>query len=192
MRKLKNEERKLRQEMSHLEYKIETGERKDCCSRLLRCVVTMLKPFRVTIGLVFLFTCFIMIVSLSFGNINRLIYSECGFKCGFQITDPKKAAQSGIIFSFIGLFDQIFVLFGHMFPLDLIVLNLMLVQFFLSTVYSITKQGIKVFFVSLYKIRKGSSYPQAIIMASLFLILIIFSFTFDLRILMPKYLTYGA
>ena len=48
-------------------------------------------------------------------------------------------------------------------------------------------------FISLYKIRKGASYPQAIIMASFFMILIIYSVTlFDLYTLMPKYLTYGA
>jgi LMBR1 domain-containing protein 1 len=45
----------------------------------------LLTPFRVVIGIVCLSLSLLVIYSLLINNIDRLMNSECGYKCGFML-----------------------------------------------------------------------------------------------------------
>lgn len=85
----------------------------------------------------------------------------------------------------VSLFDYAFVMFGKAFPLDLIMLMIFIGFYFAASLHSIVSQGIQFFEYNLYKIRKGATYPQALVFASFFMIIIMYSFIFDLQTLMP-------
>lgn len=79
MKQLKTEERKLRLESTQIEYQLQKSEHKDICSRLLSMIFTVLKPFRITVGFVCLGVSIAIVASLACGNLNRILYSKCGF-----------------------------------------------------------------------------------------------------------------
>lgn len=133
-----------------------------------------------------------IVLSLACGNLNRIIYSKCGFECGFQVVNDSHDETHKILSSMINLYDSIFVQFSKFFPFDLILFLIVLTHFFVSTLYAISKIGIRFLFISIYRIKRDRSYPQAICFMALYMILIMFSFTFDLSSLMPRYLSYAA
>lgn len=192
MKQLKTEERKLRLESTQIEYQLQKTEHKDICSRFLSMIFALLKPFRIIVGYVFLGFSVAIVVSLACGNLNRILYSKCSFSCGFQVVNDNHDEMHDMLDSMINLYDSIFVFFSQFFPLDLILFLLVLTHFFVSTLYAISKIGIRFLFISIYRIKRDRSYPQAICLMALYMILIMFSFTFDLSSLMPRYLSYAA
>lgn len=92
----------------------------------------------------------------------------------------------------INLFDSIFVQFSKLFPLDLIFFLVILTHFFVSTLYAISTIGIRFLFFSIYRVKRDRTYPQAVCFMALYNIMIMFSFTFDLSTLMPRYLSYAS
>lgn len=192
MKQLKTEERKLRLESTQIEYQLQKAENKDFFSRILNFIFNVLAPFRITVGFVCLSISLAIVGSLACGNINRMIYSKCGFSCGYQVIGQNVDDDHKIINSMINLYDSIFVQLSNFFPIDLIIFLLILANFFISTLFAISKIGIRLLFISIYRIKRDRTYPQAICSMALFMILIMFSFTFDLSTLMPRYLTYAA
>ena len=192
MKQLKTEERKLRLESTQIEYQLQKSENKDICSRFLSMIFTVLKPFRITVGFICLGMSVAIVFSLACGNLNKIIYSKCGFSCGFQVVNDDHDDNHRMLSSMINLYDSIFVQLSKVFPLDLIMFLLVLTHFFVSTLYAISKIGIRFLFISIYRIKRDRSYPQAICFMALYMILIMFSFTFDLSSLMPRYLSYAA
>lgn len=92
----------------------------------------------------------------------------------------------------VNLYDSIFVQLSKVFPLDLIMFLIVLTHYFVSTLYALSKIGIRFLFISIYRVKRDRTYPQAICCMALYMILIMFSFTFDLSSLMPRYLSYAA
>mmetsp|Transcript_11996 Transcript_11996/g.10593 ORF Transcript_11996/g.10593 Transcript_11996/m.10593 type:complete len:276 (-) Transcript_11996:449-1276(-) len=162
MKQLKTEERKLRLESTQIEYQLQKSEHKDICSRILSMIFAFLKPFRITVGFICLGMSVAIVLSLACGNINRILYSKCGFSCGFQVVNDNHDETHQILNSMINLYDSIFVQLSKVFPLDLILFLLVLTHFFVSTLYAISKIGIRVLFFSIYRIKRDRSYPQAI------------------------------
>ena len=192
MKLLKTEERKLRLESTQIEYQLKKAENKDFLSRVLNMILAVLQPFKITIGFICLGISIAIVSSLACGNINRLIYSKCGFSCGFQVIGQNHDDDHKVINSMINLYDSIFVQLSKLFPLDLILFLVILINFYISTLFAISKIGIRIMFISIYRIKHDRTYPQAICLMALFMILIMFSFTFDLSTIMPRYLTYAA
>ena len=192
MKQLKTEERKLRLESTQIEYQLKKSENKDLCSRILSFIFTVLKPFRITLGFICLGISITVVLSLAWGDINRVLYSKWGWSCGFQVVKESHDETHQLVSSMINLYDYIFVQLSKLFPLDLVFFLIVLTHFFVSTLYAITKIGIRVLFISIYRVKRDRTYPQAIWFMALFNIMIMFSFTFDLSTLMPRYLSYAS
>ena len=192
MKQLKTEERKLRLESTQIEYQLKKSENKDFCSRILSFIFTVIKPFRITLGFICLGISITIVLSLAWGDINRVMYSKCGWSWGFQVVKESHEETHQLVSSMINLYDYIFVQLSKVFPLDLIFFLIVLAHYFISTLYAITRIGIRVLFISIYRVKRDRTYPQAICFMALFNIMIMYSFTFDLSTLMPRYLSYAS
>lgn len=126
----------------------------------------------------------LLIYSLMVNNIDRLIHSECGMKCGYIL---EKSPQ------YFNPLDQLLLrlsshhekYFDVQLFLDTSLFASMLVYVFICTLYGIIKIGINFFSLELFKIRRRDSTPQALSIVSILVILMMFAFSMNLMSIAP-------
>jgi LMBR1 domain-containing protein 1 len=142
------------------------------------------KPFMFIFGIIFLIVSLLIVTSITLTSIDKVAHSSnfCGSKCGFILAYPQ-------IFNPL---DSLLTILAAYFPLDLIVLASLIFYIFFCTLSGITHIGVRFFWVHLYKIRKGSSPPQGLLMAAIILMFSILALNMELTTLAPQYINFGS
>jgi LMBR1 domain-containing protein 1 len=79
------------------------------------------------------------------------------------------------------------------FPVDYVLMALLVLFFFSSSIAGIARIGIRFLWVRLFEIRKGHTAPQALLMATVMLTLIMLAINYSIvMIVAPQYAIYGA
>jgi LMBR1 domain-containing protein 1 len=79
------------------------------------------------------------------------------------------------------------------FPVDYVLMALLVLFFFSSSVTGIASIGIRFLWVKLFEIRRGHTAPQALLMATVMLTLIMLAINYSIvMIVAPQYAIYGA
>jgi LMBR1 domain-containing protein 1 len=79
------------------------------------------------------------------------------------------------------------------FPIDYVLMALLVLFFFSSSVAGIASIGIRFLWVKLFEIRKGHTSPQAMLVATVMLTLIMLAINYSIAMMVaPQYATYGA
>jgi LMBR1 domain-containing protein 1 len=82
---------------------------------------------------------------------------------------------------------------SRVFPIDYVLMALLVLLFFSSSVAGIATIGIRFLWLRLFDIRKGHTSPQALLMATVMLTLIMLAINYSLvMIVAPQYGIYGA
>ena len=80
-----------------------------------------------------------------------------------------------------------------MFPIDYVLMAFLVLFFFSSSVAGIASIGIRFLWVKLFEIRKGHTTPQALLVATVMLTLIMLAINYSIvMIVAPQYAIYGA
>ena len=114
--------------------------------------------------------------------IDKIKNSVCGARCGYllgqtQIFNPVNALMYEL---------------AKVFPIDYIVFLLLTLLFFSASVLGIATIGIRFLWVTLFKIRKGHTTPNALLMATAMLTLIVLALNYALAMIVaPHYATFG-
>ncbi|KAJ3560053.1 hypothetical protein NPX13_g9440 [Xylaria arbuscula] len=118
------------------------------------------------------------------------------------ITGIDKAANSvckehcGYILAHINVFQPInwiFVKTARAFPVDYVLMALLILLFFSSSITGIATIGIRFLWLRIFQIRKGRTAPQALLMATVMLALITLAINYAIAMLVaPQYATYGT
>jgi LMBR1 domain-containing protein 1 len=118
------------------------------------------------------------------------------------ITGIDKAKNSickqhcGYILGSINIFQPInwiFVQASRFFPIDYVLMALLVLFFFSSTVAGIASVGIRFLWIRIFEIRKGHTSPQALLMATVILTMIILAINYSIAMIVaPQYAIYGA
>jgi len=171
---LKRKERILARQNTRLQGEY-TGWRK---------VWSMMKPFMFIFGILFLLFSIIIWVSILLTNIDKAANSGtfCGSQCGFILAYPK-------VFNPL---DYMLTELSKYFPLDYIVLGLIIFYIFFTTLSGIIQIGVRFLWVNLYKIRRGSTPPQGLLLASVILMFSVLSLNMELTTLAPRYANWGS
>ncbi len=88
--------------------------------------------------------------------------------------------------------NWIFVKSSKVFPVDYVLMALLVLFFFSSSVAGIAAIGIRFLWVKLFEIRKGHTSPQALLMATVMLTLIMLAINYSIAMIVaPQYAIYG-
>lgn len=156
----------------------ETGNRK--IKRFFVRVSAILNPFKLLIGLVLLILSITVAVSMLLTIVDKIEHSECGFNCGY------------VHASTVGLINVVFAKASNIFPLDLILIFVLALYNFLTTVLGLMFVGIRILWVDLFKVRPKRTLPQGLLITALITMManlaLNYSFT---NVIAPQYAHYG-
>ena len=80
-----------------------------------------------------------------------------------------------------------------MFPVDYVLTALLVLLFFSSSVVGIATIGIRFLWIKIFEIRKGHTSPQALLIATVMLTLIMLAINYSIAMIVaPQYAIYGA
>ena len=140
------------------------------------------RPIKLLGGLVLLLIALIIWVSMLITSIDKAKNSICKQHCGYLL---------GSINVFQPL-NAIFVKAAKVFPIDYALFLLLVLFFFSSSVIGIATVGIRFLWIVLFKIRKGKTSPQALLMATVLLALMVLAINYALAMIVaPQYTTFG-
>jgi LMBR1 domain-containing protein 1 len=121
-------------------------------------------------------------VSMLITGIDKAKNSICKGNCGYVLGNINIAQPMNFIFTKS----------AEIFPVDYILMVLLVLFFFSSSVAGIASIGIRFLWVRLFEIRKGRSPPQALLIATVMLSLIALAVNYSITMLVaPQYSIYG-
>jgi LMBR1 domain-containing protein 1 len=171
---LKRKERALTRQHSRLE-NTHTG---------WRVAWAAVRPFMFIFGFVFILVSLLIVVSIALTNTDKAINSHhwCGAKCGFILAYPK----------ILNPLDSLLTILQKYFPLDYIIISLLVLYIFFCTLSGIVNIGIRFLWVHMFTIRRGATAPQGILFATVILMLSVLVLNMEVTTLAPQYAQFGG
>ncbi|ESZ98140.1 lmbr1 domain containing protein [Sclerotinia borealis F-4128] len=159
------------------------GEGKSFIVRAWTKTCAIFRPLKLVGGILLLVLAVVIWVSMLITGIDKAKNSFCKQHCGY-------------ILGSINIFQPInwiFVKSSVVFPIDYVLMALLVLFLFSSSVTGIAAIGLRFLWVKLFEIRKGHTSPQALLMATVMLTLIILAINYSIAmIIAPQYAIYGA
>ncbi|PBP22427.1 putative lysosomal cobalamin transporter [Diplocarpon rosae] len=159
------------------------GEGKSFIVRSWTKVCAIFRPLKLIGGILLLILAIVIWVSILITGIDKAKNSICKQHCGY-------------ILGSINVFQPInwiFVQASKVFPVDYVLMLLLVLFFFSSSVAGIASIGIRFLWVRIFEIRKGHSTPQAMLVVTLMLTLIMLAINYSIAMMVaPQYSIYGA
>ncbi|KAM7188741.1 putative lysosomal cobalamin transporter [Naviculisporaceae sp. PSN 640] len=159
------------------------GEGQSTIFRIWNKVQTVFRPLKLLGGILLLFIAMIVWVSMLISGIDKAANSVCKARCGY-------------ILGHINVFQPvnwIFVQSAKAFPVDYVLMALLVLFFFSSSITGIATVGIRFLWVRIFQIKKGRTAPQALLIATVMLALIILAINYAVAMVVaPQYAIYGT
>jgi LMBR1 domain-containing protein 1 len=159
LKKLRKEESVLASKQLKITNKLESDERKKkSLWKFISWILKMLTPFRVAIGVVCLKISLLIVYSMMITNIDRLINSECGYKCGYLLEQsPSYFNPLDSLLKILSNHHENF--YSVQLFLDTTVFAIILLYTFICILYGIVKIGINFFSIDIYRIKRRDTMP---------------------------------
>merc|ERR1712000_403727 len=143
----------------------------------------LLRPVKMLGGILLLALSVLIWVSMLITAIDKAKNSVCKQKCGYIL---------GKIHVFQPL-NWIFVKTATVFPVDYVLMALLILLLFGSSITGVATVGIRFLWVKIFQIRRGRTAPQALLMATVMLALMILAINYAVAMLVaPQYSIYGT
>lgn len=146
-------------------------------------VQAVFRPLKLLGGIFILLLSLLIWTSMLITGIDKAANSICKQHCGY-------------ILGHINVFqpiNYIFVQSAKAFPVDYVLMALLILLFFRSSVTGIATVGIRFLWVRIFQIKKGRTTPQALLIATVMLALIILGINYAIAMLVaPQYSIYGT
>lgn len=143
----------------------------------------LVRPVKMLGGIVLLAVSVIIWVSMFITGIDKAKNSVCKQRCGYILGN-------------IHIFQPtnwIFMKLARVFPIDYILMALLVLFLFSSTISGIATVGIRFLWIRIFQIRRGRTAPQALLIATVMLTLAILAINYALTMLVaPQYSIYGT
>lgn len=145
-------------------------------------VEAFFRPLKLVGGLILMLFALLIFASMLITGIDKAKNSVCGAHCGY-------------ILGHINIFQPlnwILVKSSKVFPIDYVLFLLLVLFFFSASVVGIATAGIRFLWITIFKIRKGHTSPQALLMATVLLTLIVLAINYSVAMVVaPQYATWG-
>jgi LMBR1 domain-containing protein 1 len=140
------------------------------------------RPLKLIGGLLLIIVALVIFTSMLITGIDKAKNSICGAHCGY-------------ILGHINIFQPlnwVLVKSSKVFPIDYVLFLLLVLFFFSASVVGIATAGIRFLWLTIFKIRKGHTSPQALLMATVLLTLIVLGINYSVAMVVaPQYATFG-
>lgn len=189
LKKLRKEEKILALQHAKISNKLDSKSK----ASLWRCISLILKlltPFRVAIGVASLTISLLIIYSMMITNIDRMLNSECGFNCGYLL-EKEPSFFNPLDYILLRLSSHHEKYFDIQMFLDTALFATILVYTFICILYGLVTLGVNLFGLSIYRLKKRDTMPQALSIVSILVILMMFAFSMQLMSIAPMYVTFG-
>ncbi|KAL5121322.1 hypothetical protein ACEQ8H_000790 [Pleosporales sp. CAS-2024a] len=145
-------------------------------------IEAVFRPLKLIGGLLLIIVALFVFTSMLITGIDKAKNSICGAHCGY-------------ILGHINIFQPlnwILVQSSKVFPIDYVLFLVLVLFFFSASVVGIATAGIRFLWITLFKIRKGHTSPQALLMATVLLTLIVLGINYSVAMVVaPQYATFG-
>lgn len=145
-------------------------------------IEAIFRPLKLLGGFLLMIVALIIFASMLITGIDKAKNSICKANCGYVL---------GHINIFQPL-NWIFVKSSKIFPVDYIIFLLLILLLFSASVVGLAAVGIRFLWIILFRIRKGHTSPQALLMATVMLTLIVLAINYSVAMMVaPQYATFG-
>jgi LMBR1 domain-containing protein 1 len=145
-------------------------------------IEAVFRPLKLIGGLLLMVLALLIFVSMLITGVDKAKNSICKAHCGY-------------ILGHINIFQPlnwILVKSSKVFPIDYVLFLLLVLFFFCSSVVGIGAVGIRFLWLTIFKIRKGHTSPQALLLATVLLNLIVLAINYSVAMVVaPQYATFG-
>ncbi|KAK4499058.1 hypothetical protein PRZ48_009570 [Zasmidium cellare] len=140
------------------------------------------RPLKLIFGWLLLIISLIIFASMIITMVDKIKNSVCKTSCGYLLGKAK-------IFQPV---NALLIYTARVFPIDYIIFLLLTLLFFCASVVGLGSIGIRFLWVTLFRIRKGHTTPNAMLMATVLLTLTVFALNYSLAMIVaPTYATFG-
>jgi len=141
------------------------------------------RPIKLLSGILVLIVALLIWTSMFITGVDKAKNSICKRHCGY-------------ILGHLNIFQPmnwIFLKAAAVFPLDYVLMVLLVLLFFSASITGIAAVGIRFLWVRIFQIRKGRTAPQALLIATVMLALIILAINYTIvTMVAPQYSIYGT
>ncbi|KAG0365795.1 hypothetical protein BC939DRAFT_165281 [Gamsiella multidivaricata] len=143
----------------------------------------VIRPFQVLVGLAGSILSLLLIVSILITSIGQTTDEICGASCGYI---------------FIGkdlpnLLNLLFLKASPYFPIDYVLMVMVILYMFWATTKGIISIGIRVLWVNLYEFKRAATQPQGLLAATMLLMLSLAGLSYSLTMsVAPEYSMFGS
>ncbi|KAI9476205.1 MAG: hypothetical protein EXX96DRAFT_576195 [Benjaminiella poitrasii] len=152
-------------------------------SNLFLKLLVALRPFEILFGIILLGVTLVLVISIFLTIVDKIAFSICGSQCGYVLNHPN-------LFNPV---NYIFVRLSKIFPLDHIFMVGLIFYFFLATMSGVIQIGIRFLWMTLYRIRRSSTAPQALLFTAVLLTLGLLGLNYTMTTTVaPGYAHFGS
>ncbi|OTB04458.1 hypothetical protein M426DRAFT_320816 [Hypoxylon sp. CI-4A] len=159
------------------------GEGKGFVVRAWGKICAVFRPLKLIGGILLVVLSVLIWVSMLITGIDKAANSVCKQHCGY-------------ILAHINVFQPmnwVFVQTAKAFPIDYVLMALLVLLFFSSSISGVAAIGIRFLWLRIFQIRKGRTAPQALLMATVMLALIMLGINYAVAMMVaPQYASYGT
>ena len=159
------------------------GEGHSAVFRAWTKIQAFFRPIKLIGGILLLTVAVLVWVSMLITGIDKAANSVCKQHCGY-------------ILGHINVFQPInwiFLQSAKVFPIDYIIMAFIILFFFSSSISGIAAVGIRFLWVRVFQIKKGRTPPQALLIATVMIALIILGINYSVAMMVaPQYAIYGT
>jgi LMBR1 domain-containing protein 1 len=142
----------------------------------------VLRPIKLILGLLLVVIVLLIFASMLITGIDKAKNSVCAAHCGY-------------VLAHLNIFqpmNYILVQTAKVFPIDYIIFLLITMLFFSASVIGIATIGIRLLWITVFRIRKAHTSPQALLIATVMLTLMTLATNYAIAMLVaPQYATFG-
>ena len=140
------------------------------------------RPLKLIGGILLVIISLIIFTSMLITGIDKAKNSICKRQCGYLLAN-------------INIFQPInwvLVKSARVFPIDYIIFLFLVLIFFTASIVGLATIGIRVLWITIFRIRKAHTSPQALLVATVMLTLITLALNYSIAMMVaPQYATFG-
>jgi LMBR1 domain-containing protein 1 len=140
------------------------------------------RPIKLILGLLLVVVVLLIFASMLITGIDKAKNSVCQRHCGYLL-------------GHINIFQPInwiLVKSSQVFPIDYVIFLFIVLLFFSASILGIATIGIRVLWITIFRIRKAHTSPQAMLIATVLLTLMTLAINYSVAMLVaPQYATFG-
>ncbi|KAG0047621.1 hypothetical protein BGZ83_007350 [Gryganskiella cystojenkinii] len=143
----------------------------------------IIRPFEIVLGLAGMSLTSLLVISIAVTTIDNLKDEVCGAPCGYILVHPNLPNP----------LNHLFLKLSPFFPLDYILMVIIILYMFWATTKGIISIGIRFLWVNLYKFRHAATPPQGLLAATMLLMLSLAGLCYSLTMsVAPDYTMFGG